>query len=553
MIKRKSKIIVAILFLFLILFPLGTTTYAAINNEYNNGEVIETDLDGKLKNSVILDALAAMLYGLASLVESLVGSAFDMLTGFNMFPWADRVIFNTVPFLDVNFLNPAPDSLFLSKKDGQLEQTPLAKIVQSVYSTVFTLAVTFLGVVVGLMAIKLAISSLASEKAKYKEALMKFLFSLVMLFAMHYAMSFIFYINESMVEMASGILTENLGKATIDLDLDITKDTLVNNFIEQNHAGALSDVGVGLENLFSPLGGDASIYDKIKRMTSDELDAYIKDETIVKYVNDNNEEKGASNKQLAGYLLSNTAYRVFRIPDAYGNNTGSVSGWDVFKWFDLGTNVTEIDAKIKVALDIAKIQDVATYKHIKATSDDFKKIKFETFAISDQTVSPENVEKIKGTMYYNGVVANKQWNDHVGDFFEKMFNFMNGKLDDQKVTSIGKSAHQLSINYWDPMIRAHEIYVENSRAEDTTVDTLISNLGQYFKEAAWTYETNEEGEAKGWTPSKVTLTGAILYGMFIIQSLMFFFAYIKRFFYVVILAMLAPIIVIYDFLGKVAS
>ena len=83
--------------------------------------------------------------------------------------------------------------------------------------------------------------------------------------------------------------------------------------------------------------------------------------------------------------------------------------------------------------------------------------------------------------------------------------------------------------------------------------TLISSMGQYFKDAAWSYETDDDGNIKGWYANKLTLQGAILYAIFVVQSIMFFFAYIKRFFYVVILALLAPVIVIYDFLGKVAS
>ena len=45
----------------------------------------------------------------------------------------------------------------------------------------------------------------------------------------------------------------------------------------------------------------------------------------------------------------------------------------------------------------------------------------------------------------------------------------------------------------------------------------------------------------------------VLYLVFLIQSLMFLFAYFKRLFYVVILAIIAPIVVIYDFLGKAVS
>lgn len=75
-------------------------------------------------------------------------------------------------------------------------------------------------------------------------------------------------------------------------------------------------------------------------------------------------------------------------------------------------------------------------------------------------------------------------------------------------------------------------------------------MGEYFKQAAWTYEKDEEGVMTGWSPSQLSLQGALMYAIFIVQSMLYFFAYIKRFFFVTILALLAPAIVIYDFLGK---
>lgn len=86
---------------------------------------------------------------------------------------------------------------------------------------------------------------------------------------------------------------------------------------------------------------------------------------------------------------------------------------------------------------------------------------------------------------------------------------------------------------------------------------IISSLGKYFKESVWGYEseTDEENNVvvKGWTPSNFTISGAIIYAIFILQSIMFLFAYIKRFFYVTILAMFAPVVVIYDFMVKSIS
>lgn len=160
-------------------------------------------------------------------------------------------------------------------------------------------------------------------------------------------------------------------------------------------------------------------------------------------------------------------------------------------------------------------------------------------------------------MYFQGLEESKGTFDEWGDTIEQWFNdFINNKdLRNEKAYRMIMDVQKLIKGYWDPLINAHEIYVEGTRGSTTeaTAETLISNMGQFFKDSAWTYETDENGNIKGWTPSKVSLTGAMLYTIFIVQSIMFFFAYLKRFFYVVILAMLAPVIVVYDFLGKVMS
>lgn len=555
MIKGKKKIVVAIFLLFLVLFPFGLKVYAAVNKSYDTSSVIEPDLEGKMKNSVLLDSVAALMYALASWVESLVGWGFELLTGANMFPWADRVIFNTIPFLDVNFLNPAPNSLF---KDGNGEDTDLAKIVVSIYSTVFTLAVTFLGIVVGLMAIKLAVSSLASEKAKYKEALMKFLFSLVALFGMHYAMSFIFYINESLVEMASTILKKNTENAEIALDINLSNKTMVTNFINQNGPAGAELLYWGILTFVPGVTPVGAIVVGINSWDNDQLNSFLLDETVVEYVNEDGEKKGASNLVIAGYLLSNVNYRTFKMPDAYGNNTGNIKFSDWARWLD-PTNQWEMGAKRTLAADVKIVQDRDAYEKIKEMRDDFvEKIDFNNLQLTNNNaVSDDVVEDLEYTDYFLELEASKGTFDEWGDTIEQWFNdFINNKdLKNEKAYRMIMDVQKLIKGYWDPLINAHEIYVEGTRGSTTeaTAETLISNMGQFFKDSAWTYETDENGNIKGWTPSKVSLTGAMLYTIFIVQSIMFFFAYLKRFFYVVILAMLAPVIVVYDFLGKVMS
>ena len=146
----------------------GTFAYIDLANEVFMHPLhykIWGKLDSKIKDSVLLDVLANMINAVASLGEYLIGSIFFALTGDNIFPWADRIIFNGIAFLDINFLNPSDHSLFVQNGTDSI----LGKVVKNVYSTIFSLAVLLLGVAIGVMAIRLAISSIAAEKAKYKQ------------------------------------------------------------------------------------------------------------------------------------------------------------------------------------------------------------------------------------------------------------------------------------------------------------------------------------------------------------------------------------------------
>lgn len=608
MIKGKKKIVVAIFLLFLVLFPFSINVYAEVNTEYgDNGSVQEGDLDGKMKNNVLLDAIAQLIYALASWIEYLVGAAFQMLTGANMFPWADRVIFNTIPFLDVNFLNPAEHSLF---KDGNGQDTPLAQIVVSIYSTVFTLAVAFLGVVVGLMAIKLAVSSLASEKAKYKEALMKFLFSIVALFGMHYAMSFIFYINESLVEMASTILTNNLEKQTLAFDLVVDNDIRVDNFLEKNNGlGGLTFIGYW----FSVASSDSGL-NEAKELSFDEVKNYISstDTISTTFKNEDGEEvefAEYSNKDIAGYLLANRTYAEWRLEDARG---GKDRPWyrEVASFFwtaggDERNALTALYSDIDLIKNVDAIRTIEEMLNNSATKEQFMKTEFyniEMKSILDSSSATlggydeyikekavyDEVKRIEKLMdsTNNPARYEKEYNKALLDYYNykwgygtvvdesdegfKTFkeNYINsGRTDgiadmeeisnDVEAVKAQKSEYlwqhvQDTRSYYQLLVDASKIFVTGEMSRNDP-KTLISSMGQYFKDAAWTYETDENGNIKGWYANKLTLQGAILYAIFVVQSIMFFFAYIKRFFYVVILALLAPVIVIYDFLGKVMS
>lgn len=234
---KKMKKGVAILFLILTVFSFNGNTYGAINDTYQKGAtVVEDDLETKVKDSVILNALGSFVYWVASAVENLVGKAFKGLTGTEMFPWADRVLFNAVPMLDINIFNPAPASLFKTSGENSTV-TPIAKIIRRTYFTVLSISVAFLTIVVGIAATKLALTSIASEKAKYKEAVTKWLFSIILIFLMHNVISFIFWVNEEMVKVASSLIDNAVLEGNLSLlqeALDIPNEQMLNIFKKAN-------------------------------------------------------------------------------------------------------------------------------------------------------------------------------------------------------------------------------------------------------------------------------------------------------------------------------
>lgn len=522
--------ILSICFLVVMAFNFTGNIYAAVNTSYASdaNQVVEVDLEAKLQNSTILDVIAQLVYALGSLVESLVGSVFYKLTGTNMFPWADRVIFNTVPFLDINFLNPSASSLFQSETGGD---TILAGLVRNTYYTVLILAIGFLGIIVGVMAVRLAISTIAAEKAKYKEAIVKFLVSLVMLFCIHYGISFIFYLNESLVEIASSILTKNLEGVEITenfFQTQLTDEDLVKNFFKKNNDD-------GKEIL-------------------------------------ENEES----TKIAARLLRDANYRKYVIPEAYGNSVTEnkwyhkIDNYLPWNWGD------DADAVKKLKTDVARVKDgnemttviIPTYEaYLDCKRDGEKFIKtqygkplYEKYMEIERkkiVTKDDNNDYNTGGNNENdtGTASKPGDNGYTGGpgGTTKSGSRKKSSGEEKWETTGKKNAHNAYVKHVLPeTMVTYKSYIDAYNIESMKVSTqdFISQMGQFFKDSAWTYETDEQGHIEGWSATELSLQGALLYSIFVIQSMLYFVAYIKRFFFVVILALLAPIIVLYDFLGK---
>lgn len=209
--KTKNLILPIVIIAIIVISLLSSNTiYAEVNEYYSTTDSVPSEgLNDAMSGSTLLTLLVKLVYAIGRWIEWIVGIIFAMLTGTSDFPWADKIVFNAVPLLDVNFINPAEDSY--------VGNAAVQGVLQNLYSTILALAVSFFGIVVLITAIKLVVSTIASEKAKYKQAIVDWLIGFVMLFCIHYFVSFVFYLNEQLVVVASQIVSSQLEKAGDDI------------------------------------------------------------------------------------------------------------------------------------------------------------------------------------------------------------------------------------------------------------------------------------------------------------------------------------------------
>lgn len=575
--KKTYKIIICISLVVMLLTGFGNV-FGATNPEYTpTVNVSENALDTKIKDSILLDTLANMINAVASLAEYLIGAVFKALTGDNVFPWADRIIFNGIGFLDINFLNPADNSLFVTNGSDSI----LGQVVKQVYSSIFSLAVLFLGVAVGVMAIRLAISSIAAEKAKYKQAIVNWATCLVMLFLMHYILAFVFWINEQLVRVASGILIQTIEKnglnsvdftealnsvispeervqkfcdtaasaenenslgmdpAKIAFDIsgianitapkrqyliskaEITNNLLINNWYVDNRLVYVEDNSTNWwQDLMQNVGMTQAM---VEVLGVPRLYVDVKDADSVKYFIENNDEQTISNQRKKGYYDGADGRKLFLNKEAYFNS-------DEFKK-DVILTAASYAVKDEASKKLQIYYKFPEYKINTGDNPNWWQSGFNMFwsAITLPIVDDYNALKNQNELINN---VNKIMND----------NTLKNKIADQR-------------------LKVDAQIISAATGVKTSTTDIIANLGQFFKQSAYVYTTEEvttgTGEKKevitGWRASKLSVTGALLYAIFIFQSCMYFIMYVKRLFYVMMLSMFGPIVVIYDFFTKSAS
>lgn len=121
----------------------------------------------------------------------------------------EQIFAGKVAGLDINFINPNK----YTTSDGEEVESSAAKLqptIASWYVAIRNLAVVGLLSVLVYVGIRIIISSTASDKAKYKQMLVDWLIALCILFFMHYLMSFIITMTESVCTAIAGDGSSNI-------------------------------------------------------------------------------------------------------------------------------------------------------------------------------------------------------------------------------------------------------------------------------------------------------------------------------------------------------
>lgn len=493
---RKKHRYVKIIAIFLLIISIcsvftvdNNVVYGEVNEIYSTGETAGTiNVDQAVKDSTILDSIARFIYAIAGFIEKIVAKLIGYFTGNNIFPWADRVIFNTIEFLDINFINPSSGSMFESASEtGNGVTTAFGKIIGNMYYTIFILAISFLGVIVGIMAIKLAISSIAAEKAKYKQAIGNWLLALILVFTSHYLISFIFFVNEKMVEVASTLLLNQIENISFSIDVNSWTNEecqhlvdLLSQCISNTNREAYRET-----NDITSIDGSFSV-----TAFSSNNDIHISSNTVypsgheMAYLTSDYVEK-LGNKVICMLLMDDDYMEHNSMYDPATKSSAS----------NFLQSRVEFFSKKKASRQINEVHEIV---------EDAAKIVVEMCA-----VNPTN---------------------DIGEFLEHH----------QGVMDIDYDAA--------PQAAAKLYFNMNADKKD-----VFTNMSTFFKNSVYTFKRDKNGDIASASATEFSPIPAILYSIFVIQSIMYFIAYTKRFFYIIVLALFAPLVIIYDFFTKSVS
>ena len=104
-------------------------------------------------------------------------------------------------------------------------------------------------------------------------------------------------------------------------------------------------------------------------------------------------------------------------------------------------------------------------------------------------------------------------------------------------------------------VYAYNVYLQQIKGVYTANDEkdILTSMSVFLKNQIYAPKTGSDGTIQSLLKSEFSPIPAILYAIFVFQSIMYFIAYMRRFFYIITLALFAPLVVLYDFLSKAVS
>lgn len=549
--KQKKNIyarpmkILSILLLLVLFISVGSQIFAQINEGYATESIDVTETTDWIKSSVLAQPIGSFLLWIGGIIEWGLGRISVVVTGGDaVMPWADAILFNAIPILDVNFINPATGSIV-----GQL-----SGVIQSMYYTVLGLAIAFFSIAVMIMAIKLAISAIASEKAKYKNALVHWATALVLLFTLHYFISFVFFLNEKLVEVAAGIATTEIGNSEFVLG-NLDRQEAIDDAIDR-------------------------LRDEYKNVTDDKLIPQI--EEILRENPDYYEE-----------MITRLSHD--ELEDFFGAHSGiaDFNAWTGNEWRDNTDLIRELTQFYMVAAKLPRAyvdglnnnftpegQDYpVSYLYLYWTFQGCGRYQYEHPDMRD-VASIVNEEGHENDGAWEGLLGglingsnpqwggsnnkdketeekNKQIREEVKKYETKWLSYVSPFIENNGGMFGHSDAQRAKVNHLKELVlEVNKGFGSvNGAGSDTnpgesSSSTLSPNdnkmpitmMAQYFRKNAYMPKST-----KSLVADNIYLPNCIMYLIFTVQSLLYFFAYMKRLFYVVVLAMMGPIIIVFDF------
>lgn len=196
----------------------------------------------------LLLIVTSVFTGFASIVENLISDIGKWITGMDFFITIEDVIFNKVPYLDVNAFNmesaggvlfsamPITNGITVGGKTVSVIQV-FRQTIATWYYTLRNITAAGLLLTLIYMGIRMAMSTVTKKRVKYNKMIVNWAISLVIVFTIHYLMIVVINLNETAIGF------------------------LKNSFSQQN--GVYQGDGGDLRN------GETSIYDTVKSQAYD--------------------------------------------------------------------------------------------------------------------------------------------------------------------------------------------------------------------------------------------------------------------------------------------